>query len=188
MPTLDNRQEALGPEAPQGAVRVDDAMKITDPTTPSTTTDLNVNVGAGVIAISPKVQQFQETVDLDCGDAITASSSLPVAIVAAYNPAINSMILLPVAGTEHATPATPQESRAYYPTLEQYAAALPEAVDEDHGWTLVGVVVFARDAATTVTQHYDHAVRSWGLVTDHLFPPVAGTAPDDERLTAGDQF
>jgi len=187
MSTLDNRQEALGPEAPQGVVRVDDSMKLADETTPSTAVLLNVNISAGVIVIAPKVQQFNLEADFLCGTAITDLNSKPIAIVAAYNPAIDSIVRIPVAGTEHLTPAAPADSRAYYPTEAEIQAALPADIDSDHGWTLVGVAVFKR-AGATVTQHYDHAVRSWGLITSGQHPAVAGTAPDDERLTSGDQF
>ena len=189
MAKLDNRLEALDAGQVQGVIRVDDSVKLKAPTTTSLPAQLYAQLTAGVVIIAPKAQQFNEQVDIACGAGavIVDGESLPYAIVAAYNPAINAIITIAVEGTGHATPGTGQESRPYYPTEADILAALPADVDPVRGWTLYGVEVFARVGAGA-TQHSDHAVRSWGLIAGEQHPPVSGTAPNDERLTSADQF
>lgn len=169
---LDDRREALDAQAVLGPVRVDDSLKLKAPTTGSTTSDLNVDTDAGVVVIAGKVQQFNAKADIDCGSSITDGESLPVAVVAYYNPDIDKIVIGTVTGTSHTTPAAEADSRAYYPSDATIEASIPEAVGKNY--THIGVVVFKR-ATTTITQHIDHTVRSYGVV------PAS-------KLGAGDEF
>lgn len=160
MSKLDTRREALDAGEAAGIVSIL-ALLLAAPTTGSGIADLNVNLGEGVVVLPPKCQQVDAVADFDCGSAITDGESLPVAIVAYYNPPTDAIVITAVPGTSHTTPATKPESRAYYPTDAQIEAAIPAHVPSDM-YTVIGVEVFAR-AAAVVTQYHDHSVRSFGL-------------------------
>ena len=170
MPVLDTRREALNTEIVRGHPRVE-GLHTAAPTTPSGAADLNVNLQSGTVVLPPKAQQFAPQADFDCGAAITDGETLPVSIVAYYFPGSDKILMAAVPGTSHATPATPQESRAYYASDATIEAAIPSTVDP-HMYTVVCVEVFSR-AGSTVTQYTDEIPRSYGL-------------DPSEKLTAGD--
>lgn len=169
MAKLDTRREALDAGESAGMISIL-AMLLAAPTTGSGVADLNVNVGEGVAVLPPKCQQFDAQADFDCGNAIIDGESLPVSIVAYYNPPTDAIVLTAVPGTSHTTPATKPESRAYYATDDEIEAAIPAHVPSDM-WTVVGTEVFAR-AAAVVTQYHDHTTRSFGLDPAEKFTAV----------------
>lgn len=161
MSELDTRLEGLSTQAERGRLAVY-GLLLQDPDTPSTITDLNVNVSKGVAALPPKVGQLPIQRDFDCGNGagiITDAKSKPVAVVAAYVPVLNKIALYAVAGTEHDTPAAKSSSRDYYPTDTAIEAAIPATAPV---YTVLGVAVFER-SGSAVTQWYDHTARSYGV-------------------------
>ena len=160
MSVQDTRREALDAGQARGPVFIL-AMMLLAETTPSGAADLNTNLEPGVVTIAPKCQEFAATADFDCGAAITDLESLPVSIVAYYNPPTDTIVRTAIAGTSHTTPATKPESRAFYATDAAIQAALPAHVPDDM-WTMIGTVVFDRSGAT-VNQYNDHTTRSFEL-------------------------